>query len=252
MIFKNKAQAKRDTGICYLGKVEQTVKHKKAKKYNEATYTLYLAPAKTSGYEVCPGRTKECTKLCLHESGMNKMNMRNDRINRAHIAKTKLFFEDRQFFMDWLIYEIKSAKRIAEKNGQTFSVRLNNTSDISPEDFYIFVHCEKINILQYFNDVMFYDYTKVYDRIELVEKYKNYHITFSFSGFNYSNCVKVLQSGKNVAMVFKTVPTSYHGYKVINGDLYDMRYKDEQGVIVGLKYKETRTKLPAGTKFVIQ
>ena len=76
MTFKNKAQAKRDTGLQYLGSVSKTVKHKKSIKYNELTYALYLAPANMSGYEVCPGRSKECTALCLSNSGHNKMSMK--------------------------------------------------------------------------------------------------------------------------------------------------------------------------------
>jgi len=55
---------------------------------------LYLAPAKSSGYEVCPGRTKDCTKLCLNESGMNTMTQKGkgDVINDSRVKKTKLFF----------------------------------------------------------------------------------------------------------------------------------------------------------------
>ena len=42
------------------------------------------------------------------------------------------------------------------------------------------------------------------------------------------------------------------GYKVIDGDAYDMRYLDEQGVIVGLKFKFVRNKIDtANNKFII-
>jgi len=42
------------------------------------------------------------------------------------------------------------------------------------------------------------------------------------------------------------------GYKVIDGDEYDMRYLDEQGVIVGLKFKFVRNKIDtANNKFII-
>lgn len=132
MEFKNKAQAKRETGINYLGSVNLTTKHAKAYKYDELTYGLYLAPAKMSGYEVCSMRTAECTALCLNESGMNRMNMNDEMINNSRIQKTKLFFEEKDFFMDWMISEIKSAKLKADKLGYRFSIRLNNTSDLSP------------------------------------------------------------------------------------------------------------------------
>jgi hypothetical protein len=102
MEFISKAQARRDTGLNYLGSVSETVKHKKSIKYGELTYSLYLAPAKTSGYEVCPGRTAECTRLCLNESGMNTMTqkIKGDVINESRIKKTRLFFEEKEFFYE--------------------------------------------------------------------------------------------------------------------------------------------------------
>jgi hypothetical protein len=56
----------------------------------------------------------------------------------------------------------------------------------------------------------------------------------------------------NVAIVFKVVPNTFMGYKVIDGDLNDLRYRDLKGVICGLKYKKVRTKLTTDVKFVIQ
>jgi hypothetical protein len=90
-------------------------------------YTLYLAPAKSSGYEVCPMRTEFCTKLCLNESGRNKMDTKKNTINNSRIKKTKMFFEDREFFVRWMIEEIKRSKLKSELLGYSFSVRLNNT-----------------------------------------------------------------------------------------------------------------------------
>jgi len=264
MEYKNKAQAKKLTGLSFLGSVSATTKHQKSIKYNELTYTLYLAPANSSGYEVCPKRNKECTLLCLNESGMNSMNMQGDKINQSRIKKTKLFFEQREFFMRWMIDEIYSAKEKADKLGYKFSVRLNNTSDINPESFYImpgFVLKRKDhtiftkikqNVLQLFPKTKFYDYTKVYNRTKLLQKYKNYDLTFSFSGYNINECLKALENKVRVAVVFKKVPEKFWGLKVIDGDAYDMRYYDKKNVIVGLKYKRVRNKLEPKYKFVVQ
>jgi hypothetical protein len=251
MKFTTKIDAKRKTGFNYLGSVNKTAKHVKAYKYNELTYALYLAPAKMSGFEVCPMRTKECTALCLNESGMNK-GMGGDKINKSRIEKTKLFFNDREFFMEWLIWEIAQAKEKARKNGYQFSVRLNNTSDISPEMFWINIEGKKKNILEIFPDVQFYDYTKVPKRFELTKKYPNYDLTFSYSGENETECKTILDKGGKVAVVFrKTLPETFWGKKVINGDDYDMRYKDDTNVIVGLKFKSVRTQPDKDSKFVI-
>lgn len=253
MEYKNKAQSKKLTGLSFLGSVSATTKHQKSIKYNELTYSLYLAPAKSSGYEVCPKRNKECTKLCLNESGMNSMNMQGDKINQSRIKKTKLFFEHREFFMRWMIDEIKSAKLKADKLGYKFSVRLNNTSDISPESFYIRESNTTQNILKIFPKTKFYDYTKVYNRTKLLQKYKNYDLTFSYSGYNLDECMLAMENNVRVAVVFKKeLPKTFWGKKVIDGDAYDMRYYDKKNVIVGLKYKRVRNKLDPKYKFVVQ
>jgi hypothetical protein len=250
MEFTTLAAAKKLTGLSYLGGTTKSVKHRKAGSYGELTYALYLAPANTSGYEVCPGRTKECTMFCLNESGMNTMvrNDRGDMINDSRITKTRLFFEHREFFMRWLVFEIRSAKAKADRMTYQFSVRLNNTSDISPLDFEL----DGKNILEIFPDVQFYEYTKVPARVALMKQFNNYDVTFSYTGYNLTKCQEMLLNKIRVAVVFKIVPNEFLGYPVVNGDDYDMRYKDDRAVIIGLKYKRVRTKLLTNIKFVVQ
>ena len=250
MNYTNQTEARKLTGLSYLGLVNNSSKHEKAFIYNEMVYTLYLAPANLSGYEVCPMRSPECTLLCLNESGRNRIDVNKNTINKSRITKTKLFFEHRQFFVRWMIDEINTAKKKAEKLGYHFSVRLNNTSDISPESFYINQNNVKLNVLQIFHDVQFYDYTKVAKRQELTKKYKNYDITYSYSGNNMTQCLDMLGKGVRVAMVFNKLPETYLGYKVVPGDLYDMRYRDEHNVIIGLKFKKVRNKVTSNN-FVI-
>ncbi len=112
---------------------------------------------------------------------------------------------------------------------------------------------QKKNILQLFPDVQFYDYTKVDNRIDLMKKYNNYDLTFSFDGYNWGICKKMLDNNVRVAMVFENkLPEVWNGYKVINGDLYDVRFKDEKNVIVGLKYKQVRNKPTNDMKFIVK
>lgn len=249
--FTTISSAKKQTGLSYLGSIASSSKIAKGLKYNEMTYILYLAPASQSGYNVCPMSTEECRTACLTESGHNRIDVKKNAINKARIAKTKLFFEDREFFMGWLVTEIEKAKYQAESKGYTFSVRINGTSDIDLTTFKL----NGKNILQLFNDVQFYDYTKVAKRFRMLEKYPNYDLTYSFSGHNMFQCLDLLNKGNGrVAMVFegKVLPVSFMGYKVIDGDAYDMRYLDEQGVIVGLKFKKVRNKIDtANNKFII-
>ena len=249
--FTTVGNAKKVTGLSYLGSVASSSKIAKGLQYNEMTYILYLAPANQSGYEVCPMRTKECTEACLTESGHNRIDVKKNAINKARIKKTKLFFEERAFFMAWLVTEIEKAKADAESKGMRFSVRLNGTSDIEPT---LFKHNGRV-IFDLFDDVTFYDYTKVAKRFRLLDKYTNYDLTYSFSGYNMFQCLELLDNNKGrVAMVFegKVLPIQFMGRKVIDGDAYDMRYLDEQGVIVGLKFKKVRNKIDtANNRFII-
>lgn len=253
--FTTLKEAKKLTGLSYIGKINNSTKHEKAYKFNELVYTIYLAPANKSGYEICPGRSKECTELCLNESGRNRhLDKKQKRIENARIKKTQLFFEHHQFFMEWVIFEINSGIRKAKKLGYRFSVRLNNTSDISPEMF-SYTNPDngmRLNLLQLFPDIQFYDYTKVPGRIQLMKKYSNYDVTFSYDGFNGKTCQQMLKDNIRIAVVFEKVPEMFWGYPVVNGDLYDMRYLDPSNVIVGLKYKKVRKQLTENYKFVIR
>lgn len=251
MKFTTIGSAKKLTGLSYLGSVASSSKIAKGLKYNEMTYILYLAPAEQSGYNVCPMSTEECRTACLSESGHNRIDVKKNAINKARIKKTKLFFEERDFFMSWLVTEITKAKIDADTKGYRFSVRINGTSDIDLTTFKIGGR----NILEIFPLIQFYDYTKVSKRFKLLDKYDNYDLTYSFSGYNMIQCLDLLENKKGrVAMVFegKVLPQSFMGYKVIDGDEYDMRYLDKQGVIVGLKFKKVRNKIDTNrNKFII-
>ena len=67
----------------------------------------------------------------------------------------------------------------------------------------------------------------------------NYSLTFSRSENNEPKCLEVLARGGNVAIVFrtKTLPLTWQGYQVINGDKNDLRFLDKKGVVVGLYAK---------------
>jgi hypothetical protein len=66
----------------------------------------------------------------------------------------------------------------------------------------------------------------------------NYSLVFSRSENNHKNAIDLLNRGFNVAMVFDVPPTEFEGFGVIDGDETDLRFLDNQGVIVGLKYKK--------------
>ena len=242
-------KALRELGVNYLGNIAQSAKMKLSRKCGTLTYCLYLAPATMAGrtesgriINVCPN-SKVCREFCLNGSGNNKADQiahgkGTSKIDLARIKKTRLFYNDRAKFMSILIHEIRQKREYARRVGMPFSIRLNGTSDLSPE---LFIDPDTgKNILQLFSDVQFYDYTKVKSRIRLMKKYPNYDLTLSYNGENGEDCRQFLKEGGRVAVVFlDSLPKTFDGYKVIDGNGYDMRYLDERQTVVGLHYHKT-------------
>ncbi|MBF0578183.1 hypothetical protein [Dysgonomonas sp. GY617] len=238
-------QIKKQLGISYLGGCNSP-KLIKSKDRNVMTYGVYLAPHTLSGYNVCP-ESLQCQKYCLHGSGRNKIELLTNKeggsIQNSRIKKTKLFFEDRRIFMQLLEFEIRQAYKKSKKENMQFAVRLNCTSDINLEEFTI----NEENILQLFPDVQFYDYTKVYNHTALTQKYKNYDLTFSYSGDNWAQCEVLLKKGYRVAVVFQdSLPEQFRGYSVINAVEDDARFLDAGGIICGLTYKKVANDYTGG------
>jgi len=220
--------------VSYIGAVNSSSKLAKGDKLGIKTYGIYLAPAQISTYNVCSHATSGCKSACLYTSGRAKM---TDRIPRARIAKTKMLFEQPERFIHIVKKEITNAAKLAKKKNYDFAIRLNLTSDLPINDI------NGVNLLEELPDYQFYDYTKVPSRIELLKKYPNYHLTFSYDGFDktWKTCEKFLEAGGNVSVVFyPNIPKTFKGYEVIDGDESDVRFMDEKGTIVGLKYKRTK------------
>jgi hypothetical protein len=240
MEFLTIDQAKKQAKISYLGTVNQSAKlMKNFKVFNVLTYSLYLSPSHISGYEVCPESTPECRLGCLNTSGLAMVEVFANKttIKDARITKTRLLFEHQEFFMNLLVVEINSAIRKANKIDALFSVRLNCTSDVDWAN----VLLKGRNIFEIFPEISFYDYTKIFKKFD--NKPENYHLTYSYTGYNYSNCLRILESGNNIAIIFnldkkENLPEYFDGFEIVDGDISDLRSNDKKGVIVGLKWKK--------------
>ena len=225
----------------------------KGEKKGYKTFIVHLAPYNLSGRNVCPWASKGCASACLNTAGRGGISkgsikmtngLPDNNIQKARLARTDMFFNNRRDFMKQLIHEIGLAIVRSEKKGLIPVFRLNGTSDLS---------WEKWGIIQFFPDYQFYDYTKSTDRMISYlsnDMPKNYHLTFSMSETNRYESERILSEGGNVAMVFSELPDTYMGYKVVNGDDTDLRFLDPYNVIIGLKAKGKAKKDATG--FVIQ
>ena len=189
------------------------------------TWIMHLAPSTLSGYQVCPMASPGCAEACLNLSGMGRFS----NVQAARIAKTKYFFEDRAAFMAQLVKEIGAAIRKSEKAGLKAVFRLNGTSDIRWENIPV---AGFANVMAMFPTTQFYDYSKIPNRRNIPA---NYHLTFSRSEVNEMQVLEVMRTGMNVAVVFDTIPDKWMGVKVVDGTETDLRFLDEDFVVVGLK-----------------
>ena len=220
------------------------------------TFGLHLSPANKSGFNVCQWASAGCRAACLDTAGRGCMsNVQNSRIN-----KTKRFFKDNYGFMSDLRTEIAKAIISAAKKQMIPCFRLNLTSDIPWENIRKghTVNSELVrplNVMEEFPNVNFYDYTKGFTRMMAWLNGKmpdNYHLTFSRSEETSDDRIKkILSLGGNVAVVFRgSLPKTYLGFPVIDGDENDLRFKDKKGVIVGLVEKGLAKKDETG--FVVE
>lgn len=236
--------------ICTMNllSINADAKTRKGTDFGVMTGILYLAPSNESQVmNTCPKASKGCRLACLFTAGRGAFNS----VKQARISKTVLFWNDREKFVADVSQDVVALKRKAGKANLKPATRLNGTSDVAWEN----VKLNGKSIMETHPDHQFYDYTK---RIERVRDYaagkmpSNYHLTFSRSENNDAEVAEALSLGVNVAVVFagKTLPATYLGRPVINGDEHDARFLDPKGVVVGLKAKGKARKDASG--FVVK
>lgn len=201
-------------------------------------FILHLAPSTLSGYHMCPSASVGCAAACLNSAGRGAFNS----VQTARVNKTIHFVNGREGFLLQLVDDISAAVRQASKQNRIAVVRLNGTSDVD----WTRVHLDDgRTIFSRFPAVQFYDYTKVFKRLERLVAYPiaNYHVTFSRSESNDREAHAALDMGFNVAAVFRfngDLPALAYGVPVIDGDEHDLRFLDAKhdgGAWIALKPK---------------
>ena len=191
------------------------------------TFILHLRPINK---KICPFQdVAKCKVACLNTAGLGGV---YPSIQKARQRKTDLFLNDRDEFMRQLFEDLTKIEKYCINKGKIPAVRLNGTSDIQWE----LIKVNGLNVFDTFQNITFYDYTKIPNR--KVSNIKNYSLTWSYSEANkkYSNYFDTVPN--NSAVVFRDkLPERFKGKKVINGDLTDLRFLDPKNIIVGLKAK---------------
>lgn len=220
---------------------KKNVKIEKSIEFGYYSAILHLAPADSSGYEVCPGRSAGCTFACNNGSGRGRF----DSCQEARIKKTIRLFEDRPEFINQLHKSIKSHITSCKNKGLKPAIRLNGTSDLP------WWHRKYGSIIQAYPEVQFYDYTKVIGYLHPTKsqtpKLDNYFQVFSRSENNMREVKRAIKWGYSVAVSFelnenKELPKSFMGLPVVNGDKHDLLFTHKEQCIIGLRFKQPRDK----------
>lgn len=140
---------------------DSSTKIEKSNKFQQDYYNViqYLAPATMAGgTNLCPSHTPGCYGVkgenCIAGSG--QLLLKPDVL----IGRTKFFLQEPALYLERLLAEIDHFQRNVKKRGLKLALRLNGTSDIAWERMPGF--CE---LFGRFPDVLFYDYTKVMNRV---------------------------------------------------------------------------------------
>lgn len=246
-----------DYGLTYDGK-------------SVASLGLGLASAQKineQNLSTCP-KSAICEGLCLGEtSGQNLLYGGEGQFKSgprlSQYLKTEAMVQHPEEFAIVLHSEIDRFNKKAKREDFQVAIRLNVTSDFRPQTF--------AALIDAFDDVMFYDYTK----LPTNSIAPNHHLTYSSTGAsqvvggktivnpetNWDKMVQRLLEGKNVAMAFTSrtdMPDfivderTGEQFQVWNGDRYDARFLDPEpgepgnklnrGMIVGLTNKDRTTK----------
>lgn len=231
---------------------------------NIRALSVYLAPHRTSGVgNTCNHASDGCRDACIADSRQQGHGRIFPGVFEARKRRTELYFADRKAFLELYLNELVSECLQAKRTGETVYIRDNMGSDI---DWTRLCELYEVDLFGEFcthphadllRKVSHYNYSKDLKRT-LRTRPANDHITFSRSETNNAACLKVLDAGHNVAVVFSGGPEFYGSkkqyltelppeirlpdssqlWKVIDGDAHDFRHRDPAGpCIVGLRMK---------------
>lgn len=197
----------------------------------------------TGPVNLCAMASNGCAEGCLVFSGQSGM----PAAQRGQAVRTAFL----------LAYPVETGLligaelRAAVRRHGAVNLRLNTTSDIRWE----LIAPDMIDTLTGAG-IRMYDYTAWHPDQRAASD--NYRLTYSAKEPGHTPdeyLIGILKAGGTVAMPFDTprgkpLPETWHGWRVIDGDETDERYRDPAGVIVGLRAKGYRWRRDNSAGFI--
>ena len=205
-------------------------KTQKSEKTGALVASHQLSPATESipcgGAHMCAEASDGCMGGCLKNSGMNVMPTHLS----ARVRRTLYWLRQPEQYHHQLNKELQAHARKAERLNLEAWARPNTLSD-QPE---LAIRCCEDN-----PDMKFYDYTK---RLKwwtknLHRQPSNYFLVLSRSETNHDRWLQLMNTNEWVgAVVFDgPMPSTWHGFPVVDGTTDDSVWLSPPGTIRGLK-----------------
>lgn len=214
---------------CRLLSVSADAKTVKGQTRGYLTGILYLSPHTLAGHAtLCPYSTPGCRDACLYTAGNGG---RFASVNRARLAKTRVYWERRDAFLEALSADLSTLVTDSDRVGLSPAVRLNGTTDIPWEIKHPEILRKALDL-----GIRCYDYTKIPPQYR--KPPEGYHIVYSVSEELASTRIAIdyLDQGGTAAVVFSgTMPDTWYGFPVVDGTKDDLRFLDPPGSVIGLK-----------------
>ena len=198
-----------------------------------STLIWYGSPARESGVEFCPSRSRECTAGCL---GHGCWHLRIRSGKNSKLWKSMLLVGNPDLFIRLMMLELESHIRNSRKNSIEPAARIDGSTDTGIGDV--------LSGFDRFAGCQFYDYSKSTYRMGRFLSGKlpdNRHLTYSRSENNHRQCLGILERGGSVAVPVdlnrEEFPSSWSGFPVEDGDRHDVRYRDTPGTWQFLTWK---------------
>lgn len=195
--------------------------------------TLY---PEVPGVSLCGFRSIGCGKSCLKSSGRGAMHSTTD----CRVRRAIRFLSDPARAVEQIDNEARRWFTKISATGQEMALRLNVLSELDWSSF----EAGRWFLDRWHDRINLYDYTKNPD-MDRLDRWR-YHLTFSRTERNWSDCLKWIDAGKPVAVVFgDTLPWDYLGLPVQDATSHDFRFLARPGYLQGLialgKGKRDRT-----------
>ncbi len=153
-----------------------------------------------SKINLCKNATNGCVTACIYHNGLfQNSHFSKNKIKQARIKRTFMFLVQKNEFFEKLIKEIRALERKAKKENLKLLIQLNKTSDILWEkESFTYKEKEYENLMKFFPNVQFFDYTK-YDILKNRKKVpSNYTLIYSRAGLNKGKLVETWEELKTL------------------------------------------------------